>query len=290
MNPNRVAGYGSIALGAAIAAGAILGPMGFRMIKFRTSHNIEAQFVGGEIVSLALAAPALTSAGVMWIRGHRLAPAVAIGPALYSVYTYLTVVGGQGYGRYPGNVEKFAPLYAGLIAGSATVAAFAWRHLSEAGIAAPTSGWRRGLAALFFALGGFIALAWSAQIRLVLIGRPPVEYSEAPTLFWLIKTLDFGFVIPTMFVTGGGLLRRSPLADRAATALTSFSTCLAGSVMGMALEMEIRHDPSASAAMALIMSAATVGLGYATWRIITTTPELENRAVTPGPVELRLHG
>ncbi len=66
-----------------------------KAIKFRTSGNIETQFMGGEIVSLGLVAPALIGAGVMWLRGHRLAPAVAIGPALYAVYTYFTVLGGQ---------------------------------------------------------------------------------------------------------------------------------------------------------------------------------------------------
>jgi hypothetical protein len=90
----RIAGFGSIALGAGIAAGAVLGPLGLKVIAFRTSADLENQFVGGEVVSLAVVAPASVAAGVLWLRGHGFAPALALGPALYAVYTYTTVVGG----------------------------------------------------------------------------------------------------------------------------------------------------------------------------------------------------
>ena len=170
MTPRRLAGLGSIALGAGIAACAVLGPLGLEVIRFRTSEHLENQFVGGEVISLALVTPAAIAAGVLWLRGHRLAPAIALGPALYSVYTYTTAVVGQEYARYDGNVETFFPLYAGLVAGGAALATYAWSRLGDDAVPAPPDGLRRATAAIFLALGGFFALAWAAQIRLVVTG------------------------------------------------------------------------------------------------------------------------
>ncbi len=271
MKAHRIAAIGSITLGVAISAAAILGPLAFKTIKFRTSENIETQFMGGEIVSLGLVAPALVGASIMWLRGHRLAPAVAIGPSLYAVYTYVTVIGGQEYGRYPGNVEKFFPLYAALVGGGAVLAGYSWRHLADASIPPPSSGLRRSLATIFLGVSSFVAIAWTAQIRNVLTGSPPADYLEAPTLFWLIKSLDFGFCLPALAFAGIGLLRRNPLAECAACALAGFSTCLVGSITGMAVAMEIRNDPGTNSVMLVALAGVTAGLGYTTWRYLTLT-------------------
>jgi hypothetical protein len=48
--------------------------------------------------SLALAAPGCMAAGALRLRQHRLAPAIALGPALYAVYTYSAVIiGAAGF-------------------------------------------------------------------------------------------------------------------------------------------------------------------------------------------------
>jgi hypothetical protein len=268
MSPQRTAGLGSIALGAGIGAAALLGPLALRVIRFRTSAHLENQFVGGEVVSLGVVAPAAIAAGALWLRDHRLAPALALGPSLYAVYTYTTAVAGQEYTRYDGNVEQFFPLYAGLVAGGAAVAATAWSQLPEGGLTLLSEGLRRALSAVFLGFGGFIALAWTAQIRQVLTGHPSAEYQEGPTLFWLIKLLDLGFVVPALLATGAGLLRRRPAAIRAAFGLTGFATCLTAAVAGMAVAMEINDDPSSSPAMLAVVLPVTGGLAFLTERLL----------------------
>jgi hypothetical protein len=268
MMGSRFAGYGSIALGAGIAVSAILGPLVLRAIHFRTSANLEQQFIGGEVVSLVAVAPMATAAGVLWLRGHRLAPPLAPGPALYAVYTYITAVLGQEYPRYDGNVEKFFPLYAGLVAGGGVLAARAWRELGRTPAPVPPSRLRRALAGIFLGLGSFFALAWAQQIRLVYQGAPPQEYVEGPTLFWLIKLLDFGFMIPLLLATGAGLLRQQQWAIKAAYGLATFATCLAGSIASMGIVMQAKDDPSAEPAMLVVLMPATAALGYVTWLLL----------------------
>jgi hypothetical protein len=260
----RAIGTALIALGAGVATSSILGPLVLNVIRFRTSANIENQFIGGDVVSLGLVAPVAIVAGVLWLRDHRLAPALALAPALYAVYTYTSVVLGQEYGRYQGNVEKFFPLYAGLVAVAGVIAAAAWSQLGRAGLPVPSVRLRRGVAGLFVTFAALIALAWSRQIQLVVTGHPTTEYLEGPTLFWLIKLLDFGFVIPAMVVTGIGLLRAHPSAIKATYGLVGFLTCLAGSIAGMAVAMELKQDPSSQPAMIVILLPATAGLAALT--------------------------
>lgn len=290
---SRVAGFGSIALGTGIAMSVVLGPLVAKVISFRTSPHLENQFVGGEIVSLAVVAPTAIAAGILWLRVHRLAPALALGPALYAVYTYTSVVLGQEYTRYGGNVEKFFPLYAGLVAGGAAIVAVAWSRLGETEVPAPRDGLRRTVAGVFLGLGSFFALAWAQQIRLVVTGHPATEYLEGPTLFWVIKLLDYGFMIPLLLATGIGLIIRHPVAIKAASGLSVFATCLTGSIAGMAIAMEVKGDPSAQPAMLVVLMPATIGLALLTKRLLETyvggTNTVPERAVDSATME-RNHG
>ena len=268
MNPRQLAGLGSIALGTGIAVSAVLGPLVLKVIKFRTSEHLENQFVGGEVISLTVVAPAAIAAGVLWLRGHRLAPPIALGPALYAVYTYTTAVVGQEYARYDGNVERFFPLYTALGAGGVVIAAYAWSRLGEIERPMPSDRLRGTLAGIFLGIGGLFALTWAQQIRLVVTGNPTAEYGESPTLFWLIKLLDLGFVFPALLVTGAGLLRRHPAAVKAAYGLSAFATCLVGSIAGMAVVMETTGDPSAEPVLLAIVLPAAAGLTAATIALI----------------------
>lgn len=275
MTRSHLAGVGSIALGTGIAVSAIIGPLVLNVVKFRTSTNLANQFVGGEVVSLAVVAPLAITSGVLWLRGHRLAAPLALGPAIYAIYTYTTVIVGQEYARYDGNVEKFFPLYAGLVAAGAAIAACAWARLNETAAPVPSNGLRCTMAGIFAGVGGFFALAWAQQIRLVYAGSPPVEYAEGPTLFWTIKLLDFGFLIPVLIATGVGLARQHPTAIKAAYGLATFVTCLAGSIAGMAVVMQVKGDPSAELAMLAVVAPVTVGLALVTARLLRSYPRLQ---------------
>jgi hypothetical protein len=290
MTRHTRAGWESIALGAGIAIAAVLGPLVTGVIRFRTSANAENQFIGGEVVSLAVVAPVLVAAGVLWLRGSRSAPALAVGPALYAVYTYVTAVLGQEYGRYPGNVEKYFLLYAALVAGGAAVAAMAGAALVGMDLPPVPDGLRWFSAGMLLLIGAFFALAWLAQIRLVYAGEPPSEYEEGPALFWLIKLLDLGFLIPALVATGIGLLRRHPLATPAAYAMTTFVTCMALAIAGMAVAMEVKGDPASSPVMLAFVLPLAVVSAVVTAKLLGALAEARPRARRIGPkVDWRTH-
>lgn len=257
-------GLGLIGLGLGIAASAILGPLVLNVIRLRTSASIENQFIGGEIVSLGVVAPVAIAAGVLWLRDHPLAPALALAPALYAIYTYASVVFAQEYTRFDGNAERFFPLYTALAGGGAAIAISAWSRLGRQQIAVPSVRLRRTLGGILIGAGLLIGLAWAQQIRLVISGQPMAEYLDGPSLFWFIKFADFGFVIPAVLATGVGLFRSNPTAIKAAYGLSGFLTCLAGSVTGMGIAMELRGDPASQPALLVVLVPATLALAALT--------------------------
>jgi hypothetical protein len=70
-------------------------------------------------------------------------------------------------------------------------------------------------------------------------------------LFWLIKYLDLGLVIPLAVITG--LLQRTPSvgSDAAAVTMRGFLSLLLAALFFMALEMLRRGTPGASWVLAI---------------------------------------
>lgn len=266
----KAAAFISLLLAIAIVTAALLGPLIFGVIRFRMTELLENQYLGGEIVSLFVVAPALAAAGVLWLRNDRLAPALAFGPALYAVYTFVTAILGQEYSRFPGNVEKAFPLYITIIMGGFALALVTGHELVQREAPLPADGLRRVAGGLFLIIVLFFALAWSGQILLVYRGQAPAGYEDSPTLFWLIRMLDLGFLLPAFAVTGIGLLRGWPVVVRLSYGLVSFAVCMSGAILGMAIAMLLRDDPAASVGMVAFLAPVTLGLALLAIRMLGT--------------------
>ena len=259
-------GIGLIALGLLIAMSSILGPLVLGVIKFHVSPGAEAQLVGGEVVSLLVVAPLAVIAGVLWLRGNALAPTLALGPAGYSLYMYVQYIVGAQYERYPGNNEYAFPLYLTLIILSWSIGLRAWRALATTPLPRLSSGTRRTLAALMLVLNVMFAFAWIGGIITVLAGPSTApawqEYEKDQTLFWLVRMMDLGFVIPASFAVAVGLLRRTTWAVTLVYAFLGFQTLMVAAVAGMAIMMAVRSDPAASST--LLGVSAVISLVLAT--------------------------
>jgi hypothetical protein len=268
MKIDRLTGIALIVLGIGAAVSAILGPLVLGVIQFRVSESAENQLIGGEIVSLCAVAPLAIGAGVLWLRGHRLAPVLALGPAGYAVYTYVQFVIGPEYARYAGNNERFFPLFLALIILGWFIAARAWSALGAASLPPIPDGTRRLLAGLLIVVAVAFALLWSKSIADVLGGTESQAYRDDTTLFWLVRLMDLAFIIPASLLTGIGLPRRVPWAARLAYGLVLFLTLEVGAVAAMAVSLAVRDDPSASPAFVVIMLAFTAGLALVVVRLV----------------------
>src|SRR5690606_3146505 len=235
MDRQRLPAIGSSVGARVTPIAGVLGPLVTGMIRFRLPDAAVNQYVGGEIVTMFIAAPALIAAGVLWLRNHRLAPVIAIGPAAYTVYTFITAIVGQEYGRYDGNVENAFFLYAGLVLGGWLLVVLAGLDLLMANVPTMPDGLRNVTAGVFLVIAAFFALAWVGQIAQVYGGERSDAYLESPTLFWLIKLMDLGFLLPLFATTGVAMLRGQRLATTLAYGMVSYAVCMAAAVLGMAI-------------------------------------------------------
>lgn len=245
--PEVAGGVLSAVLGVTVLAAAVLGPLLAGRVHFHMSSDALVQYVGGEVVTVVVAVVLLASVPGWWAGWHWV-PAVAAGASAYVAYTFATVVLGQEYARYPGNVEKAFLLYVAITAAAVALLVTSYRVLSAAG---GLDGPRRATGWVLVAIGAVIALLWLGQVAGFYRTGPTEEYQSATALFWLIKYLDVGVVIPLAITTG--LLQRSPTpgTDAAAVTMLGFFGWLLLALVFMAVEMLRQGTPGASWVLAI---------------------------------------
>ena len=236
----------ALVLSVLLLTATVLGPLVTDRVRFHMSSDALVQYIGGEIVTLLVAVVLLASVPAWWL-GHHWPWVVAVGAAAYVMYTYATVVAGQEYDRYPGNVEKAFVLYVAITAAAVALLVTSFRALMAADLSGPRqlTGW------VLIGIGAIVALLWLGQLAGFYRTGPTPEYQTATALFWLIKYLDLGFVIPLAIITG--LLQRTPstVTDAAAVAMLGFLTWLLAALFFMAVEMLRRGTPGASWALTI---------------------------------------
>lgn len=237
----------SLVLGLLLLTATVLGPLVADRVHFHMSSDALVQYVGGEIVTAIVAVVLMATAPAWWL-GKQWPSAVAAGAAAYIVYTFFTVVAGQEYDRYPGNVEKAFLLYVAITAAAVALLVISFRSLVAAG---NLNGPRQMTGWVLIAIGAIVALLWLGQLAGFYRTGPTQEYETATSLFWLIKYLDLGLVIPLAVIIG--LLQRTPSAgtDAAAMTMLGFLCLLLAALLFMALEMLRRGTPGASWALAI---------------------------------------
>ena len=256
MRPHRLVSLASIALGIGIAAVAILGPLWLNVIRQHISPNVENQVVGADAVSLFVVAPLALTGGLLWWRGHGLAPSLTFGPAAYAVYIHFQYIVGSEYERYPGNSERYFALFYAIVLLGLLVALMSWSQLGAGDL--PSRRVRLSATWLLIAVSSLLGLAWIKAIADLIGGTRTTEYLEAPVLFWLVKTMDLAFVIPAAVATGVGLLRHSALAARVAAGMTCWLALMMASVAAMGVVMWLNDDPSASPLFVVVLVPAAI--------------------------------
>ncbi|WP_291379390.1 hypothetical protein [Demequina sp.] len=237
-------------LGVGVAAVAILGPLLTDVIRYHVSDGAANQIAGGDFAGLVLVAPVSLFASVLVARRHRAGAVLAMGPAAYVAYTAIQLSVGGDVDRYAGNSEKFFPLYVGLLVLALAVAIRAWSAIDVDRLPTTTRrldrlvGWFALVVAAFLAIGlhlpGLLD-AWQDQ-------PSAPEYLADPVVFWLVKVMDLGLVVPALVAVGWGSLRGAAWAARAKYAAVGWMAMLGTAVAGMAITMQATGDPAATTA------------------------------------------
>lgn len=246
----RWLGISVIVLGLGAAGVALLGPLVADVIRYHVSDGAAAQVVGGDAAALALVAPVSIVAGILTVRGHRAGPVLALGPAVYVLYTYVQLAMSVDIARYPGNSERFFALFVGLFVLAGAIAVRAWATIQPAALPPASARVRRALGVFSLVVAAFLTFALHLPGLLDAWSTQPTspEYLADPMLFWLVKFMDLGIVVPALIVIGVGILRGATWAHTAIYAAVGWFALLGSSVAGMAIVMQATGDPAASAA------------------------------------------
>ena len=262
------------ALGMALIAAAVLGPLVLGAIEWRVSPNGLNQTYGADGAALLLLAPASLAAAWFWRRGHPVAAPLAFGVGLAALYYAVASVLGADYVQYDGNNERFFLLFLAIVILSWTVAAVGWRAMDPD---PPRPGRMMArAAAVVFILGALtIGVAWTLQLVTIAIDGALSQpgdvqaYAEAPTAFWLVRIVDLGFIVPLAVWTGVGLWRGAATATMAATGVAAFMTLQAAAVLAMGTIMIVLDDPTATPALVIVLAPITLALATLTIRLLS---------------------
>jgi hypothetical protein len=270
------------AVGALVAATAVLGPLLLAVLHYRTSASGLDQIRGTDLTALALVCPLCVWVGVHAWRSHPAAPVLALAPAVFTVYIWLQLLLGSEFGQ-PGNVEWFSPLLLATVGLGIGVAVRATRLLR----CQPPLRWSRRLeratGVLLLMVVGFVVVGIHLTSLIDALSDHPVGDGvlTTPNAFWVIKAMDLGLVAPASLLMGIGLLRGRAWARSPAAAVLGGYALLGWSVAAMAWSMLLGSAVDASPGQAVGATAlATAVTGYA---VVLYRPLFGSRPSTPAP-------
>jgi hypothetical protein len=249
----------TVALGLAVAALDLLGPLAGGVVRYRLAPPLRDQLIGSDLVVVTVAVPLLLVAALLVRRSSPVGPLLALGPALACWYLLAQVVVGQDRtGRYPGNDEIFLPLFIGVLLLASGVAVGAWRALPRERVVfdSPTRtlvGWLLLAVAVLDVFGRYLP-AWLAVVD----GGARPDYSAGPGIWWALAVGDLTLLLPTAAVTGFGLLRRAGWAPPAAFAASGALAIVTFAAAGRAWAATVQGHEGATVGSALLMSAVAL--------------------------------
>jgi hypothetical protein len=260
--PDRPLGLLLAAQGSLLVAGAVVGPLVLDVLHHRTSASGLTQVAGTDLVGLVLVAPLSVWVGRLAWQGHPAAPVLAMAPALTTGYVWTQLLLGQEWGAIPGNVEWFSPLLVAGVGVACAVVARAARRLHGRALPVWTPHRDRSTGVLMLVVAGFVTVGIHLRSLVDALGDPLVDSParETPVVFWLVKAMDLGIMVPAAVTLGVGLLRHRSWARTPAAALQGGYALLGASVTAMAAMMWRAGDSDASVGLTVGMGTLTAGL------------------------------
>ncbi len=192
--------------------------------------SMAAQMKANDLVTLALALPALLASFVAALRGSFRGRLVLAGMLGFILYTYVTMSFGAQF-------NPFFPVYVALFGLSLYALVLTLMSFDLSSLPGRFSDRlpRRAISAFLFFIAAFLVLAWSGRIAAAYSpgGIPLLE--NATSMF--IQAMDLSLVAPLCVVAGVLLLRRRPWGFLLASVGLVKFTALGIAVSLMALNM-----------------------------------------------------
>jgi hypothetical protein len=244
-------------------------------VEYHASPGAINQVRGGDAAALLLVAPLALLAGVLTLRGRLSGPVLGIGPAFFVAYIYSQLAVGAEFLRYEGNTEQFFLLYLGLFVLGWMGAVGCWASIDLDRIPGTSRRFDRFLIGFLWVACLFLVVGLHLpNLLAVWQGSPTEEYLADPALFWIVKLMDLGIIVPVMAGVAVGLARDWPWAHKAKYAVVGWFALLGSAVAAMAITMQLTGAPGASIGLVVgfgVIALAGLALAWALYRPLLTT-------------------
>lgn len=255
-----VLAVGLLTLAGGLVVNSVVGPLVFDAIDYPFSDSMRNQTIGLDAAGLLVVAPACLFAAVLAWRGNRIAPILTVCLGSYVAYMFVQYLIGPQFDYYPATLL----LHLGLFTSGWLLAIYGWntsrRNVDET--STPLSSRHAVFAAI---IAGFVALRYvPGLVGSVTEDAVPDEVSGDLTMYWLIVVSDLGVFIPIVVVTAAAILRTTPWARPAMTAVVGWFSLVSVAVGAMSLSMILNDDRYASRAqLGLFIITTGLATGYA---------------------------
>jgi len=176
--------------------------VGHGLYRYETA-SAATQGQAQDAVTLVIGIPLLLGAMFLRARGSLRGKLLLAGTLAYFLYTYMSYAFGAAY-------NPLFLIYVALFTLSLAALVLAVMDIDIVSLPShfPANLPRRSIAAVLFAVGGFLLLAWSGRILPSLAeDRPPFGLESYTTL--VIQVLDLGLIVPLAILAGVLLLGRT---------------------------------------------------------------------------------
>lgn len=259
-------------IGVGIFVAAVLGPLGLGLVHFHMSRNAIVQYQGGDVVMIAIGVGLLGCCWMWWQQAARV-HAITLGLSLFVIYTFVTVVLPQDYIRYPeGNVKTFMLLYFAITAGATMLSALSINSLMGRDLLVSPH-WIRGTQWVMGVQAGSFLLMWLSQVIRAASRELPSDAADMPLLFWLIRYLDLGFVIPLTFLAVTMLRSQQPLAPILVLAVVGFTTCMLIAIAAMSFNQWRLDQAGGSMVLTVAMLILAIPSAAVWWHWVNAYPK-----------------
>ena len=245
-----------VALGGAVSS---VGGLWWEEVYARERASLAAQAIGQDVVTLALAVPALVASTLLARRASLRARLVWLGLLAYFVYAYFQYTVLTVYnGLFLVYVVTYSVALILLMAGIGSLDLLRIKEL------VPSLPGRTSIGGFLIAAGVLVGGLWLGLIVPALLsGARPALLEDQVSQSLVVQAMDLGLVVPAAVIGGVTLLRNRPLGYLLAAILLTKIVTLGCAVLSMIIVMNTRGVPVAPLQIVLFSVLVLVGLGFA---------------------------
>ncbi|MDF2699960.1 MAG: hypothetical protein K0Q49_1516 [Haloplasmataceae bacterium] len=224
----------------------IIGPLIAKELVYKTSQSAINQLYGQDITNMIFLGPVLILSGILLLLNKEVFRHLLILTPLAIIYYALSVVVGLEWSstEYAGNSEHYFYYFLYLIISSLVIMFYAISQVSNKYQVNFSKKFLVIYSVVFILALIMFAKMWITGVNEVINTGSSIDYNDNPTLFWTIRTMDLGFVIPLGFISLYLLWTRPNQSIPVILLFYGFFITMGISVNAMGISMFVNNDPT----------------------------------------------